>query len=133
MIENANGKTPLWTGVYNGLKSLFTQPQVFLRAFEFKWLLLVYTSTYISSNLADHAHVQGIDPAILKLMITFVVNTVTSLAKDKALAQRFGAKEKKSFPLTSFGLFFLRDIVAMASAFTIPPILGEFISEKMDI
>ena len=92
VIENANGKTPLWTGVYNGLKNLFTQPHVFLRAFEFKWLLVVYTSTYISSNLSDHIHVSGVDPSILKLMITFVVNTTASLAKDKALAQKFGAK-----------------------------------------
>jgi uncharacterized protein YejL (UPF0352 family) len=53
-------------------------------------LLLVYTSTYISSNLSDHLKVSEIDPAILKLMVTFVVNTTTSLAKDKALAQKFG-------------------------------------------
>jgi hypothetical protein len=53
---------------------------------------LVYTSTYISSNLSDHLKVPGVDQSILKLMITFVVNTTTSLAKDKALAQRFGAK-----------------------------------------
>lgn len=66
-------------------------------------------------------------------MITFLVNTTTSLIKDKALAQRFGAKEVKPFPLTSFGLFFLRDIVAMASAFTIPPALGEIISDKFNI
>lgn len=33
VIENANGKTPLWRGVYNGLKTLFTQPQVFLKSY----------------------------------------------------------------------------------------------------
>jgi hypothetical protein len=92
VIENANGKTPLWTGVGNGLKTMFTKPQVFLKTYEFRWLLLVYTSTYISSNLSDHLKVPGVDQSILKLMITFVVNTTTSLAKDKALAQRFGAK-----------------------------------------
>jgi len=129
VIENANGKTPLWKGVGNGLKDLFTRPQIFLKTFEFRWLLLVYTSTYISSNLADHVSIKGIDPSILKLGITFVVNTVTSLAKDRALTQKFGTKEAKSFPITSFGLFFLRDIIAMASAFTIPPILGQIISE----
>ncbi len=94
---------------------------------------MVYTSTYISSNLADHIAINGVDPALLKLGITFVVNTVTSLAKDKALTQKFGTKEAKSFPISSFGLFFLRDIVAMASAFTIPPILGEVISDRFDI
>ncbi len=62
-----------------------------------------------------------------------MVNTTTSLAKDKALTQKFGTKAAKSFPISSFGLFFLRDIVAMASAFTIPPILGEIISDKFNI
>jgi hypothetical protein len=33
VIENANGKTPLWTGVYNGLKTLLTKPQVFLKTY----------------------------------------------------------------------------------------------------
>lgn len=94
---------------------------------------MVYTSTYISSNLADHIAINGVDPALLKLGITFVVNTVTSLAKDKALTQKFGTKQAKSFPISSFGLFCLRDIVAMASAFTIPPILGEVISDRFDI
>lgn len=60
VIENANGKTPLWRGVSNGLKSLFTQPHIFLRTYEFRWLLLVYTSTYMSSNLADHWHINGV-------------------------------------------------------------------------
>lgn len=117
----------------NGLKSLFTQPQIFLKTYEFRWLLLVYTATYISSNLADHIHSKSVDPAIMKLGITFVVNTVTSLLKDRALTQKFGTKEVKPFPITSFGLFFLRDIVAMASAFTIPPILGQIISDKFNI
>lgn len=64
----------------------------------------------------------------MKLLTTFVVNTTTSLIKDKALTQKFGTTIVRSFPLTSYGLFFLRDIIAMASAFTIPPYLGELIS-----
>jgi hypothetical protein len=124
IIENANGKIPLWTGVANGFKSLFLKPHIFLRTYEFKWLLLVYTSTYISSNLADHWRISGVDPALLKLMTTFLVNTVTSIIKDKALTQRFGSSDVHTFPLKSYLLFFLRDIVAMAAAFTSPPPLG---------
>jgi len=47
-------------------------------------------TTYASGNLADHVSVKGVDDSILKLMITFVANTTTSLMKDKALTQRFG-------------------------------------------
>jgi hypothetical protein len=60
VIESANGKTPLWTGVYNGFKQLFTRPHIFLNSYEFKWLLFVYTSTYGASNLADHWQINGV-------------------------------------------------------------------------
>ena len=133
VIESANGKTPLWRGVANGFRSLVFSPQIFLRSYEFRWIFFVYSSTYASSNLADHVIVNGIDPAIVKLVISFVVNTSTSLIKDKALAQAFGNTDARPFPMTSFGLFLLRDVVAMASAFTIPPILGKYISDKFGL
>jgi hypothetical protein len=63
-------------------------------------------------------------------MSTFTVNTITSIIKDKALTQRFGSKDVRPFPLKSYMLFFLRDIVAMAAAFTIPTPFGELIQKK---
>lgn len=91
VIENANGKTKLWKGVGDGLKSMFLQPHIFFRTYEFRWILFVYAATYSSSNLADHLVISGISPAIVKLMVSFLVNTSASLVKDKALAQHFGA------------------------------------------
>jgi hypothetical protein len=70
-------------------------------------LLVVYTSTYISSNLSDHIHVNGVDPAILKLMITFVVNTTASLAKDKALLKDSAQNKKNLSPWLHLDYFFL--------------------------
>lgn len=133
MIESANGKVTLWQGVANGFKQLFKTPNVFFKSYEFRWIFFVYSSTYISSNFADHFDIPGIQAPILKLMVSFGVNTTASLIKDKALAQHFGKSEAKPFPITSFGLFLLRDIVAMASAFTLPPILGEIIAKKYGI
>lgn len=104
-----------------------------MRSFEFNCVLMVYSSTYISSNLADHMHIKGIDDSLLKLIVTFAVNTSASLIKDKALTQRFGSSEKRNFPMASFGLFFLRDVIAMASAFTIPAILGKYIHNNSSI
>jgi hypothetical protein len=63
-------------------------------------------------------------------MSTFIAKTVTSIIKDKALAQRFGSTEVRTFPLKSYGLFFLRDIIAMAAAFTIPTPFGQFIQKN---
>ena len=123
---------PLWKGVGNGLKSMLTTPHVFFRSYEFKWIFFVYSTTYATSNLCDHIKIKGVDPALVKLTLTFLVNTTASLIKDKALAQAFGAKEVKPFPNSSFALFLLRDIVAVASAFTIPPILAEVIEDKFN-
>lgn len=130
IIENANGKTPLWEGVANGLKSFAFTPATFLKSYAFKWIFFVYSTTYATSNLCDHIRMGSIDPALIKLTLTFLVNTTASLVKDKALAQVFGATEVRPFPNSSFVLFLLRDIVAVASAFTIPPILGKAISDR---
>jgi hypothetical protein len=67
------------------------------------------------------------DPVFVKLLSTFFVNTTLSLIKDKALAQRLGHGEERKFPASALTLFFLRDIIAIASAFTIPPIFGKFL------
>lgn len=109
---------------------MFFKPKIFFTAFEFKWVLAVYHATYVTSNLADHYVIPGLDPAISKLASVFLVNTTFSLLKDKALAQRLGKGEARKFPPSALGLFFTRDIIAMASAFTIPPILGKYIEKK---
>jgi hypothetical protein len=133
VIENANGKTPLWTGVANGFKRMFLKPNVFFVSYEYKWLLFVYQVTYTASNLADHYKLPFLDPVVSKLLTVFLFNTSTGIIKDKCLAQYFGQCEVRAFPWKSLGLFFFRDFLAMASAFTIPPILGKKIEEKMNI
>ena len=81
----------LWTGVWNGLKSFFLTPRIFLGTFEFRWVFLVYSSTYITSNYSDHFRpIESIDPSINKLILTFIVNSGVGLLKDKALTQAFG-------------------------------------------
>lgn len=130
IIENANGKRPLWSGVAHGLKNMVFHPRIFFTAYEFKWILAVYHATFVTSNLADHYVIPWLDPAISKLLAVFTVNTTMSLLKDKALTQRFGNGEVRKFPFSALNLFFLRDIIAMASAFTLPPIIGKYIEEK---
>lgn len=112
---------------------MISRPKTFFTAYEFRWILAVYQATYVTSNLADHYVISWLDPAISKLMAVFAVNTTLSLLKDKALTQRFGHGEARKFPWSSLNLFFIRDIIAMASAFTLPPILGKQIEKRFDL
>jgi hypothetical protein len=62
---------------------------------------------------------------MIALLATFIVNTTSSMIKDKALAQKLGKTKPRPFPVASLILFLLRDIIAMASAFTIPPFIAD--------
>lgn len=88
-------------------------------------MYFVYGMTYVANNLSDQiSYVQGLPLALQNLIFTFVVNTICGISKDKAYAQHFGVAQGRPFPITSLGLFFLRDIITVASAFTFPPILS---------
>jgi hypothetical protein len=90
--------------------------------------------TYTASNVADHyTGLEWIDHKYQKLLFVFLINTTCGLAKDRAYAQHFGASTIKPFPISALGFFFARDIIAIASAFTLPPILGKILSSKYDI
>lgn len=82
--------------------------------------------TYATSNLATLIleNCTWIDPLIGKLLLVFVVNSTASMIKDKTLAQRLGKSKSRKFPVSALALFFLRDLLAMSSAFTIPYFLS---------
>ena len=93
-------------------------------------MYFVYSSTYIASNLGDHLNLtEHVPQPIQKLTFTFVVNTICSLIKDRKFAIEFGNKAKTGFPITSLGLFFIRDLLAMAAAFTLPRMAAEPVSK----
>ncbi len=97
-------------------------------------MYFVYIFTYSANNLADHlSFTEDISHPIQKLGMVFLTNTTCSLIKDKKYAVKYGLTEAKKFPIPSYGLFFLRDLIAMASAFTIPPILGKEITTRINV
>lgn len=134
VIQNANGAVPLWKGIRTGLKTFVFQPGTFLKSLEFKLLFMVYGLTYLAANTSESVAVsQNKDPVIPKLLTTFVVNTAVGIYKDKRLAQHFGQVKPTSFPLKSYLLFWTRDVITIAFAFTFPKIFGKALSEKSDI
>jgi hypothetical protein len=80
--------------------------------------------------LSDHYIIPGLSAAISKLLITFSVNSSFSIFKDKKLTQKLGTGEVRSFPKRSLALFFVRDTIAMFSAFTVPPILAKYLQKE---
>jgi hypothetical protein len=134
VIEYTSGKGGLWQLAGENLSVIFKSPISFFTGFSFRWMYFVYFLTYATSNFADHVNfTPEVSHPIQKLLMVFLANTTCSLIKDKKYAVKYGQISTRPFPLASYGLFFLRDLIAMASAFTIPPILGKAISKKFDI
>jgi hypothetical protein len=89
-------------------------------------MFFVYTATYGASNLSDHYKIsEYISDPVQKLLVTFAANSSTGILKDKLYIQKFGVVNPKPFPKISLGLFFTRDIMAILSAFILPPIVGK--------
>lgn len=132
VIEYANGKQSVREGVRSGLARLFTTPHEFLTSYKFRWMYFVYAMTYSTNNLTDHNSIIPDLPIPLQnLIMTFVVNTVCGILKDKAYIQHFGVAHPKVFPAATLGLLFLRDIITVASAFTLPHVFAESIHNRL--
>jgi hypothetical protein len=112
-------------GVRNGFRRLFFSPLQFFSSFKFRWMFFVYTVTYCANNLTDTHALLPLPLHLQNLLLTFLANTACGIAKDKAYAQHFGATAARPFPLQSLGLFFLRDLLTVASAFTFPPLMAK--------
>jgi hypothetical protein len=92
-------------------------------------MYFAYAMTYTTNNLTDHNPISpSLSIPLQNLIITFSVNTVCGILKDKAYIQHFGAVSPKQFPVVALSLLFLRDLITMASAFTFPHILAKQMS-----
>jgi hypothetical protein len=134
VIEYANGKQTVREGVRSGLARLFTSPIEFFTSYKFRWMYFVYAVTYTTNNLTDHSTIIPDIPIPLQnLVCTFIVNTVCGILKDKAYIQHFGVAHPKVFPAATLGLLFLRDIITVASAFTLPHVFAESIHGRLGV
>jgi hypothetical protein len=126
VIEYANGKQTVKEGIRSGLSRLFTKPIDFFTSYKFRWMYFVYAMTYTTNNLTDHsAIIPDVPFPIQNLIFTFCANTICGILKDKAYIQHFGAVQPKVFPAATLGLLFLRDLITVASAFTLPSIFAK--------
>jgi hypothetical protein len=101
-------------------------PVKFVKSPQFLYIWLIYGATYATANATQtFCDKKKQDVAIPKLVSTFVVNTSTCIAKDRAFAKLFGNSAKPlPVPPLAYGTWLCRDIFSMAVFFTLPPIVG---------
>lgn len=88
-------------------------------------------STYIAANVLDvynERKARELRAASLtKLFGTTAVNMTASLIRDVTFAKMFGKQVEKAaqkVPLSTYGIFILRDTLTMAGGFTVPPLMS---------
>lgn len=131
LAENASGKCKLWPSFFNTFREMGAAPLTFLKSPAFCWIWLVYGGTYVGVNVTtsvcEHTNTPVATP---KWMASFLVNTSTCIAKDRAFAKLFGATAPdptKSMKM-SYCAWLSRDLISMGVFFTLPPIVGKQIA-----
>merc|ERR1719261_1442705 len=74
----------------------------------------------------------GVSPVLPVLAASTMGNMTTGIAKDRAFARMYGVVAPKAMPNSSYGLFFSRDVLAMAFIFSLPPIIAPRIKAAVD-
>lgn len=132
LAENASGKCALWPSFFNSFREMGSAPIKFLKSPQFSWIWLVYGGTYVGVNVTESVcEHTNTDPAMPKWLSSFVVNTTTCIAKDRAFAKLFGASAPdptKSMKM-SYCAWLSRDLISMGVFFTLPPIVGKQIAD----
>ena len=132
ITRNAAGAQHLWPALGEGLQELLRRPWTNINSSPTRWLMLVYSATYCAANATNTICHQwlGINPALPVLAASTFGNMSTGVAKDRAFARMYGVISPRPMPWASYGLFFSRDLLAMAFIFSLPPIVSPLIKER---
>jgi len=127
LAENASGKDSLYSSFFKSFREMGKAPAKFVMSPQFGWIWLVYAGTYVSVNMCkSYCENTNTNPAGPVWGTSFLVNTTTCIAKDRAFAKLFGSGGAKAVPLGSYGCWLTRDIVSMGVFFTLPPIAAKY-------
>ncbi|TMW62579.1 hypothetical protein Poli38472_005197 [Pythium oligandrum] len=124
IAENASGKRTLMHGVRELSWSFVQHPIQFVKSKEFMWIWGLYAATYATANTIESVYEwRQVDGQMPKLAGTTLVNMTSVIAKDRAFARMFGVVKPHPFPLTSIGLFAVRDSLTVVSCFHAPQVI----------
>lgn len=128
IVGAAAGRHTLGEAVVRGTVEMLVRPAGVLRSPAYWMVTGVYAATYAAANLIDTVGARtNTTPAVHatgKLLGTTAINTSACIAKDVAFARMYGAAKGGPMPVKTVALFGVRDLLTVASAYTIPPVLA---------
>ncbi|KAF1772497.1 hypothetical protein JG687_00007916 [Phytophthora cactorum] len=131
IIENASGARSLGRGLKELSADFVKHPLRFIGKREFHLIFGLYTATYVTANVVDSVcEYAETDNQMPKFIGTTAVNMSLCIAKDRAFARMFGVIAPAAFPLTSIGLFAVRDSMTCGASFNAPKVLAKKIEDK---
>jgi hypothetical protein len=129
--KTANSSLNLYEAAFKNLKTLFFTPRKFLTKPTFAAVCIVYSSTYIAANtISTYCELNNFDVYYPKLLGTTAVNMGLGILKDRYFAKVFNNKAPPIFPLASWGLFCIRDLLTIGAGFNFPDVASSFLQEK---
>ena len=133
VVESTAKSISLKKSVKDGLKQII-KPSKFVRSPQFLMVWGVYSATYIAANWSDtltnEYKFSDDNKKLTNLGVTTSVNMIACILKDKAFAINYGIQSVRSFPMISYNLFLVRDIISIGSSFTLPKIISDNIYDK---
>eukprot|EP00599_Poterioochromonas_sp_BG-1_P011516 CAMPEP_0173160088 /NCGR_PEP_ID=MMETSP1105-20130129/17584_1 /TAXON_ID=2985 /ORGANISM="Ochromonas sp., Strain BG-1" /LENGTH=268 /DNA_ID=CAMNT_0014078821 /DNA_START=92 /DNA_END=898 /DNA_ORIENTATION=- len=118
----------------NGVKTLFTNPVYFFKQPSFLFIWGVYSGTYIVANSIEAiCERQHRSPFYPKFIGSSFANVSLSVLKDRAFARMFGKGDPRPMPVSSMGLFGVRDSMTILASFSLPPIISKHMQTKFGI
>lgn len=126
VTKAASGEMTVAQALLGGALDWLTKPLALIKGATYQLCLFVYVCTYVGANLARGLCEMyfEIHPALPVLIASTCGNMFSCVYKDGRLAQILGkAADPRPFPLSGYLCFLLRDILANAGGFTIPPIV----------
>jgi len=126
IIEAAAGGPRMLQGILQGCSDVLRRPRTALLGNPAYYMMVgVYAATYAAANgidtVATRTKASAAVHGTATLVGTTAVNSTACIMKDVAFAKMFGGATKRAgMPVATVGLFGMRDLVTVASAFTVP-------------
>jgi hypothetical protein len=129
--KTANASVNLYREAFKNFKTLIFQPIKFLTKPTFAFVCLVYSATYIAANtITTYCELNDEDPYWPKMIGTTATNMGLGILKDRYFARVFNGKAPPVFPLASWGLFCVRDLLTIGAGFNFPDAASSFLQQN---
>jgi len=135
IVQKMAGTHSVLSSVSESLVSMARNPITYVRSPMFLMMWGVYAATYCTANCAktitEHNKVEENKAKAGLVMSTTIVNSGTTMLKDRAYAMMFGTVgAAPSVPLISYGFWGLRDCMVIGSSFVLPEMVGPMLHEQ---